>query len=105
MASGDGRIFLCVIGPEGRGKKDTTIYEENLTREEASAELNAARADTTSPNRKHSPANTTKARASMSGSVVPAKPSAKPLFSQRAATASIAITEGGAHNSRIWDGA
>ena len=93
MASGDGRIiFMC------------KIYEENLTRE-ASAADNATLPETTSPKRKHSPANTTNARASMSASVVPANPSASPDFSQRAATASIDKTEGGAHNSRICDGA
>ena len=92
-----------IFSTQGRRKTTKTQnkpYEENLTRE-TSATDNAARADTTSPKRKHSPANTTNARASMSGSVVPAKPSAKPLFSQRAATASIDRTDGGAQSSLI----
>ena len=91
-------------GAEGRGKKGTKNakpYEENLTRCEASAAPRAALAETTSPKRKHSPANTTKARASMSAKVVPANPSASPDFSQRAATASIDNTDGGAQSSLI----
>ena len=95
---------MCNFFNKARGKKGTKnakLYDENLTRDEASAAPSAARAETTSPNRKHSPAKTTKARASMSGRVVPAKPSAKPLFSQRAATASIDRTDGGAQSSLI----